>query len=39
MGGVWEEQKNDGSKLGRTKGKISNKDKLTNKEWLKRTFD
>ncbi len=29
MGGVWEEQKNDASKLGRGKGK-NNKDKLTN---------
>lgn len=32
MGGVWEEQKNDGSKLGREKGKNSNKDKLINQE-------
>ncbi len=30
MGGVWEEQKNDASKLGRGKGKNNNKDKLTN---------
>ncbi len=30
MGGTWEEQKKDGSKLRRGKGKNSNKDKLTN---------
>jgi hypothetical protein len=38
VGVVWEEQKNDGNKLGRSKGKNSNKDKLTN-ERLKKTFD